>query len=143
MKMSTFFAKHQDTGIRGESWDAPEGFVRTCSCGWSKSYRNMNAHGAHLHAEHIDEEAEKAGIGHVPSIMNPILDEMIENRKGWCRDTRTIDAENFQMNRIFNEIRHNLARMEMTEEEFANGGANKFLFGKGPLYNFMDKKESN
>lgn len=133
MKISEFVSKHQYTGIKGQSWDDPKGFYHTCACGWEKTYRDMNGHGRHLHGEHLDEEAEKAALGHIPTAVNEMVDSMVENRQGWCRDMRTVDAENFQMNRVFNELKYSVAVMGKTPEELNQIKATEYLFAKGPL----------
>jgi hypothetical protein len=47
------FKDHKHTGIKGTSWDNPEGYQQTCSCGWAKSYRDGYSHGAGLWEKHM------------------------------------------------------------------------------------------
>lgn len=47
------FKDHKHTGIKGTSWDNPEGYQQTCSCGWAKSYRGGYNQGAGLWEKHM------------------------------------------------------------------------------------------
>lgn len=53
--------EHRYTGIRGRSWDDPDGMRVTCSCGWEQSYAGHNhTSRALLHPRHVAEQITAA-----------------------------------------------------------------------------------
>lgn len=128
MKVSEFLKKH----ILTDDWDVAEGSKLHCSCGWEDSFSGPYKDNLYKFDDHIDAEAELATIGHIPAVITQLVDEMVENRRNWCRDARTYDAENHQMNRIFKDL---YAQAEIMANPDASSGDIHYKWMKeaGPL----------
>lgn len=129
MKMSEFRNQH----VMIDDWDIAEGSKLSCSCGWVESYSGFYKDNIHLFDEHFDAEAERAGIGHVPTVVNEWVDKMVENRRGWCRDSRSMEAENHVMNQIFNELYCKTEIMSTPDTKVGDIQYKYFINREGPL----------
>jgi len=128
MKMSEFRNQHALT----DDWDVAEGSKFRCSCGWEESYTGFYKDNIYRFDDHIDAEAERVGIGHVPTVVVEWVDRMVESRQGWARDMRTREAEDHQMNRIFKELYAN-AEIMANPDEGSGDIHYKWMIKKGPL----------
>jgi hypothetical protein len=130
MKISQFVEMH----TLSDDWSESDGSVLYCTCGWKHYYNGKYVEAVGKHDEHVDEEAAKAGIGHIPTVVNEIVDKMVNDRQFWCRDMRTKESEDFHMNRIFNELKYEMAVYGIPEGQRGNAGQ-EFIFPrtKGPL----------
>lgn len=129
MKMSGFLKGH----VLIEDADVAEGIKRHCSCGWEESDGDLGEDKSYQFDDHIDSEAERAGIGHVPTVVNEWVDKMVENRRGWCRDSRIMEAENHVMNQIFNELYCKTEIMSTPDSKVGDIQYKYFINREGPL----------
>lgn len=129
MKMSEFAKKHA-----GDSdWGVDKGSRIYCSCGWEEHYAGTYVENEYRFDDHLDAEAKAAGIGHVPTIVNGWVDKMVEDRRGWTRYMPTMEAEDHQMNRIFNELYCNAEIMTAPKEKIGDLQFEYHVKRKGPL----------